>query len=188
MQHNAYVAWRHQAACWLNSGLLCLVTFLGQEIVSIFDGSGLDSRDQHRFRRGLLSQCTRVRANSTSNPEAVRPRDWTFCSQKCVWIVLTVNKPWQISLNHNYNMTFSISPAKRAILIDCPQNVSKWVTCVSQPLLSWSSFVNYRVRVMAYSRTSILETAYTSTQWETALLRKAMSHWPGTYREWSLLI
>ena len=33
-------------------------------------------------REGLLSSRTRVRADRKSNPEAVRPRDWTYCSHK----------------------------------------------------------------------------------------------------------
>ena len=48
--------------------------------------------------RGLMSQCTRACANSTSNPSACRPRDMTSCSAR--GLVHSDNNPSRTGLNH----------------------------------------------------------------------------------------
>ena len=41
------------------------------------------------------------------------------------------------------------------ISIDCPQIVSKWVTCVYPSLSNWLSLVNYRFRATVFSLPSV---------------------------------
>ena len=45
-------------------------------------------------------------------------------------------------------------------LTDCPQNFSKWVTCVFPPSSSWLSLNNYRVRFTAFSLASMWESIF----------------------------
>ena len=67
-------------------------------------------------------------------------------------LLFTMGQPVVILWRHT-NTYYDVS------LTDCPQNVSKWVTCVMSPSWSWSSLVNYRVRFMAFSLASMQENA-----------------------------
>ena len=64
-----------------------------------------DLGDWDRFRGGggVLSQCTRARAKQEVESEGF---DVLFAQARVPWD----NKPRQIGLNYDYNMTFSISP------------------------------------------------------------------------------
>ena len=67
---------------------------------------------------GLLSQCTRARAKQEVKSRRRSRRDLTYCSHKPECIVTT--NPSRAGLNHDYNMTFLISPH------GCPYSPLKW--------------------------------------------------------------